>query len=205
MMLSKLMVVGIVGHMNSGKSTAARWFREKGFHELTFAHAMRNSMKEIGIPRNRENMQRFGSIMRNHWHPDVWVDALDQQVELIKRGFTNYEKVFGFPLHGGIVISDVRMLNELRWIKENRGFTIGLVTDLYTLYKRARTRPDRDPPKTMETFIESLKHLSERHIQQLLEGVDYQIASNHPSPEGLHEVIEKQVWPEIVKHFGWGI
>lgn len=196
-----LYVVGIIGHMNAGKSTAAKFFTDKGFIEVGFSHAMKEAMDIIGLPRTRENMQKFGTIMRERWSQDIWVKALEHRIEpwiSLDETFFERRNQHAIP---GFVIPDVRFINELHWIREQRGYSLGLVCPLEVMYARALGRPDRDPPESYESFLTSLEHHSEKHISYLLGGCSWQLQSDHNNPEELHKDIEERVWPRVQNHY----
>ena len=186
-----LIVVGFVGHMGAGKSTDTSYLmRKRGYADIGFSTAMKQTMDILHIPKTRANMQHFGTdLFREHWNDNIWVQNLEYRVSQHITQAKCRHQYFG-PLLG-IAIPDVRFDNEALWLKEVGGYLIGIDSDHQTLYGRAMERPDRDPPKSFKEFSLQLEHVSERAIQFLIEkGCDYLIHDNGISVKTLHENVE---------------
>lgn len=186
-----LLVVGFVGHMGAGKSTATRYLmRRRGFAEIGFSTAMKQTMQILHIPRTRANMQRYGTdLFRKHWNDNIWVQNLEHRATQHILQAKDRHPVFGTLL--GIAIPDVRFDNEALWLKQVGGYLIGIDSDPKALYARAMERPDRDPPKSFKEFGLQLEHISERAIQFLIEKrCDYLIHDNGISVDVLQKNVE---------------
>jgi hypothetical protein len=133
------MIVGILGLIGSGKNTVAQILVDDyGFEKVSFASSLKDAVAAIfGWPRHllegdtdqsrvwREQpdaywsrvmqhevtprwvLQHIGTdVMRNHFHKDIWVHSLIKRLEDPNKNF---------------VISDVRFLNEVDVIHDQKG------------------------------------------------------------------------------------
>ncbi len=114
-------VVGIVGRLNSGKGTASQVFIDEGYDDRAFADPLKRILHELfDIPKGvlwgpsenrtgevRQMLQELGTDFARKFRPDVWIDKMR---ETIKRSHRQ-----GAP---GIVITDVRFINEVEMLRE---------------------------------------------------------------------------------------
>jgi hypothetical protein len=100
--------VAFVGHMGSGKSTAANELIKLGYVKVSFADALKKLATEAcGMKeKNRELLQKLGVGIRQI-DPDFWVKAAFQ---VVKGANSIYKPV---------VIDDLRFPNELKACQEN--------------------------------------------------------------------------------------
>jgi hypothetical protein len=139
-MSSKPLVVGLIGKIGSGKSTAAEVFKQKGFVPYAFADPIKEICHQVfNIPRDvlwgpsekrtgevRQMLQHLGTDFARKFYPDIWVDKL---MEKIQRE--------DFPTS---VITDVRFPNEAERIIYELGGTLIEIT-----------RPNNHNTSTTET------------------------------------------------------
>lgn len=169
-------VIGLVGPKRAGKTTAAQALvRERGFVSVGFADALKELALKVnpiihpsGIPlephaqrlawwverygweyaKKRPHVRRFlqelGTGVRDIVGPDSWIDAwFERMVEARRAGAT------------GVVVPDVRFLNEAQQIRDEGGLLIRI------------TRPELDT---------SDQHISE--TDQLGIECDYEITND---------------------------
>lgn len=131
-----MILIGVIGFKKSGKDTFADYLvSQYGFKKYAFADPVKDicqvmfqleqqqlhdpDKKEMIDPRwmmsPRQMMQKIGTDMvRTMLGDDFWVHHMDLKVckEKAQR----------------IVISDVRFINEAKWIKDNHGVLIRIVS-----------------------------------------------------------------------------
>lgn len=139
------MILGLIGDCGSGKSTIAKAFSEKyGWQHLSFADTLKeevskhfspdNKLAPLKIPKEelgwngqdwsgpkseigRRALQAWGARKRSE-NKSHWID-------IVKKKITNKN----------VIISDVRYLNEIRWIKAQHG-TVGRVCRDTSVYEK---------------------------------------------------------------------
>ena len=109
------------GRMRSGKDTlATRLVTQYGFRQLAFGDALKASAHDIfpHVPRSPKPraLYQFMNVMRE-FQPDVWIKHVERSVEYALDRKTTQ----------GIVITDARQANEIKWARAN-GFKIVRVT-----------------------------------------------------------------------------
>lgn len=127
------MIIGLTGYQGSGKSEAAKYLHQKGFHRHNFKDALVKEMKEnlpgvisffgdlygmtvdelfenkpVGF---REQMQDYGTGVRRKDDPEYWIKQWAKN---------SYSPQL-------IVCDDVRFLNEADKVKERGGIIIRIV------------------------------------------------------------------------------
>lgn len=128
------MMIGLVGKARCGKSSVGRVLvREFGYLVYPMAGAIRKAIlsglpfvkaeflhdkKEEVIPElgvtGRKLLQTMGHDWGRSHNPDIWIEALDYELELMKVD------------HRKVVIDDVRYDNEVDYIKSKGGHIIGV-------------------------------------------------------------------------------
>ena len=120
-------IVGFIGNIKVGKTTAAKYLVEQGYVRLRFAQALKDMLEfGLNIPNEyidgskknepceqlcwrttRHAMMTLGTEWgRNMIHPDIWVKALERELFLeIEQGGYNF------------VIDDFRFLSEVEWLR----------------------------------------------------------------------------------------
>ena len=180
-------LIGLAGRARSGKSSIAEHLTAHyGYVQLAFADPIRETIeyalntpaeyievhKETPIPPHgksyRELAQTLGDWGRG-LRPDFWVLDLERRLNEL-RDYSTYELE-------GVVISDVRFINEAQWVRE-RG-------QLWHI-----TRPGQDPSQTREHSSElgiepmdgEVLICNSETLDDLCDHVDYLLASRFTSP-----------------------
>lgn len=154
-MTNPIKIIGFIGEIGSGKSTASSILSLHNFHPLSFALPLKSMLRSLGLSveqlygkeKNneidwcynktpRELMQTLGTEWgRNLVGPDFWVNCWVKSAE-------NYEK---------IVVDDIRFQNEFRMVKKLGGIIIRIL--------RPKTESNHD-------------HISEQFFQTMSSNFD---------------------------------
>jgi dephospho-CoA kinase len=182
------MIIGLSGHIKSGKSTAATLIKKynKTFDEKYFAYKLKyvaayltgddiknfesqsgkeEFLKEWGMTR-RTFLQQFGTeSLRNTFHEQIWVKAL----------FADYKP------HMNWIISDTRFINEANEIKKRKGKILRIERPFSLIY-----------PKEFNKFAsqsKSLRSITDKNFVKWLSKKDKNLYKKvtHPSEIGLDE------------------
>lgn len=134
-------VVAILGQLNSGKNTFANVFVRSGkFTPMAFADPIKIILQDLfhlttaelwgtsdeRTPRARELMQVFGTDFARKYHPEIWVEKMEERLYFCSQ----YGRDLCFP-HGfgpqtkeGVIITDVRFPNEARMLLDKYDATL---------------------------------------------------------------------------------
>ncbi|MCK5158183.1 MAG: AAA family ATPase [Candidatus Heimdallarchaeota archaeon] len=161
-------LLGITGHMGSGKSFAADYIAQR-YHCCKFqlSGKMREIAKELQIDATRDFLQGIGKFMRD-FDDDVWVRYVSNQIQ---------------SSESPVVIDDIRRANEITYLKRLGFKFIRLESDSSIRRKRIEKREkivisDSD-------WKRWAKHLTEIQVSEL--EVDAVIQNNGTE----EELIEK--------------
>ncbi|MHA1206882.1 MAG: AAA family ATPase [Candidatus Hodarchaeales archaeon] len=118
-------LLGITGHMGSGKSFAADYIAHR-YHcsKFRLSGKMREIAKELQIDATRDFLQGIGKFMRDY-DDDVWVRYVSNQIQ---------------SSESPVVIDDIRRANEISYLKHLGFKFIRLESDSYIRKKRIEKR-----------------------------------------------------------------
>jgi dephospho-CoA kinase len=125
---NKIMIIGLVGKLQSGKTTSVNFLKEKypNIIKLSFADLLKQMILNAGICTKEElwekktdfsrmMMQKIGTeIIRKQVSENFWVDAMIKKISDIQTTYKN----------SIIVIDDVRFKNEAALVKFFHGYLI---------------------------------------------------------------------------------
>ena len=127
-------LLGITGKAGSGKSTAAEYLVQNGWHRIKFADPLKDMLRAIGLDNRhiegelkelpcdilsgatpRHAMQTLGTEWgRGMIHPDLWIDLARRKISLAMASGLS------------VVVDDVRFENEAQVIRDLGGMVLGL-------------------------------------------------------------------------------
>ncbi|MHA1443387.1 MAG: AAA family ATPase [Candidatus Hodarchaeales archaeon] len=162
-------LLGITGHMGSGKSFAADYIAQRHhYSKFRISGKMREIAKELQIDATRDFLQGIGKFMRD-FDDDVWVRYVSTQIQ---------------SSESPIVIDDIRRANEISYLKRMGFKFIRLESDSSIRKKRIEKKGD---------FIISdsdwkkwSQHLTEIQVSEL--EVDTVIENNGTEKELLNKI-----------------
>ncbi len=162
-------LLGITGHMGSGKSFAADYIAQR-YHCCNFrlSGKMREIAKELQIDATRDFLQGIGKFMRD-FDDDVWVRYVSNQIQ---------------SSESPVVIDDIRRANEITYLKRLGFKFIRLESDSSVRKKRIEKRgnfviSDSD-------WTRWSQHLTEIQVSEL--EVDTVIENNGTEKELLNKL-----------------
>jgi dephospho-CoA kinase len=161
--------IALTGKFRSGKDSVGHHLYIKyGFDRVAFgdelkrqAHTAFPWISELNKPRSL--YQQYGQLMRQI-DPDIWIKHAERAI----KGTIDFRVNCGKE-RIGIVLTDVRQLNEIDWCRRN-GFTIVRVT-APDEHRLARATAEGD------TFTKAeLAHETEQHVDKFI--VDFEIVND---------------------------
>jgi hypothetical protein len=158
-------VVAIAGKLNSGKGVVGDAFTDLGFARRSFADPIKMTIHEMfDIPKEqlwgpsenrtgeiRQMLQHLGTEFGRHFRPDVWVDKMRKEIMVCRSK--------DYP---GIVIPDLRFVNEAKMLREHKGIIVNVfrpdsgdheVESAVT--HRSETEIDEIPSEWITTWIQN--------------------------------------------------
>lgn len=187
-------LIGLVGKLNSGKSTAARLLTKWGFISFSCADPLKFALQDIfDIPSAvlwgpsemrtgevRQMLQELGTDFSRKFRPNIWVEKLAGRIQS-----WHFLKTDPYAMYDddacraatGIIVPDVRFPNEADMVKELGGTLIKIV---------------RDPAMTNEN-TEALTHESETSVDLISESEFTHLIVNNGSLIDLEESINNIV------------
>ncbi|MFW9905271.1 MAG: AAA family ATPase [Candidatus Thorarchaeota archaeon] len=152
-------LIGLTGHMGSGKSTAAEYIAQKyGFVRMRISGKMREISQELELEITRDLLQGIGKFFRA-FDDDVWIRYLGKKIQ------TSNES---------IVIDDIRRMNEVEYLK-SLGFKI-IRIESSSETRKMRIENHMNKKISDQDWRRWSNHLTEIQVTQL--PVDYTIRNN---------------------------
>jgi hypothetical protein len=187
-------LVGLVGKLNSGKSTVARLFTKWGFISFSSADPLKFALQDIfDIPNDvlwgpsemrtgevRQMLQELGTDFARKFRPNIWVEKLAGRIQS-----WHFLKIDPYDMYEddicraatGVIVPDIRFPNEADMVKEFGGTLIKIV---------------RDPTMTNEN-TEALTHESETSVDLISESEFTHLIVNNGSLLDLEESVNNIV------------
>jgi dephospho-CoA kinase len=152
-------LIGITGHMGSGKSAAAEYIAQKyGFVRMRISGKMREISQELGLEITRDLLQGIGKFFRE-FDDDVWIRYLGRKIQ------TSTDS---------IVVDDIRRMNEVEYLK-SLGFKI-IRIESSSETRKMRIEARMNKKISNQDWERWSSHLTEIQVTQL--PVDYTITNN---------------------------
>lgn len=124
-------IIGITGPFGSGKTTAAKFFEEKGFTSVVLSSFLRDELRSSGKELTRKNLQDLGNLWREKNGRGVLASkALEYSSK------NKMEK---------IVVDGIRNLGEIEELKKNSKFVLlGVFADREIRFNRIKAMTGRE-------------------------------------------------------------
>lgn len=173
-------VIGITGHQVAGKDTIADYLNTKGFSKYTMGDILREEMKELGLPQDRDSMNKYSTeIKLKHGN-----DYLAQQI--IKK------------ISGNSTIPGIRSIGEVETLRKELGDNFILLSVDAPIEKRfgwAQERKREGDEISFEKFKEQQEkernHPSGAHrIDKVMEMADI-VIENDGTKEDLYKKVDE--------------
>ncbi len=131
------MIIGLFGKKGAGKDYYAKNFLLNQLKGNTLIVSFADSLKLFALEqklftfdelyvnkskKSREWMQWYGTDIKRNQDPDYWINNLKNTIKINQlRGIDNF------------IITDVRFLNEIKWIKSEGGLIYKIVDPDYCI------------------------------------------------------------------------
>lgn len=150
-------VIGLVGEAAAGKGTVASFLTEKyGASIHTFSSSMKECVKRLHLPVNRENLSAFSTLTRQAFGEDLYARVVAKDCETDDHPF--------------IVVDGIRLEADMTVLKGFPGFHLIYVTAPVELrWQRARGRGEKEGEAEMslDEFKEQEKLPTETAIKAI--------------------------------------
>ncbi len=135
-----MLIIGLVGSFGSGKSTVAKYLKEKGFFSVRLSKIIEEEIikNNLGSIKDRKTLQDVGNNLRKEFGANI----------LMKRALAKAEKE-GAKKN---VIDGIRNVDEIKYAKKQGKavYIIGVSADWNVRFKRQKERLDRKVLSTKE-------------------------------------------------------
>lgn len=164
-----MIIIGLIGPMASGKSTATEYIA-KEYHAATyrFSDIMRDLLQRLYLPSSRDNLIQISIVLRQEFGHDLFAKAMAEDIKHDKQN--EY-----------IVVEGIRREEDIAYLKLLPNFhMVGVTGEIQTRYHRLTSRHEKsdDQQKTYEDFVADHERETEKSIVPLMEKVEYLIHNN---------------------------
>ncbi len=161
-------IIGLVGDMGSGKSTAAAYIVEKyGATRYSFSDMLKYILEYLKQPITRNNLIDLFLVLAPRFGEDVLARPMKETVAA--------------DSHPVIVVESIRREADIAELRSLPGFIlVGISCDLRARYERIHTRGQRsdDAEKSFEEFVKDHEKKTETDIPEMVAGADYRIEND---------------------------
>lgn len=179
---SDKLIIGLAGEMGSGKSTAAKYFKDEYNADVfSFSGSLRAVTKTMAIIENRENLQNLSTILRREFGEDIMSQAILKKVSESKKSF--------------IVVEAVRRIEDMACFKDFKNAIVFIDGgDLKNRSNRISKRSENidDKKKTKEQLKKEQKKEAENKIKGLEKKADF-VIKNTGSLSDFYKEIDRMI------------
>ncbi len=158
-------IIGLVGHLASGKGTAAKYLVERhGAVGLRFSDSLRETLAIYDQPNTRDNMQELSTLLRQRFGENVLARAIAKKARSLGAGL--------------VVVDGVRRLTDLDGLSELANFVLVAVdADQRVRYRRYidRSENEGDRETTFEQFSQQDVAEAEEQIPEVMRHAKFTI------------------------------
>ncbi len=173
------LIIGLVGEIASGKTTATDYLVEKyGAEPYKFSSMLRDILSRLHLETTRENLQKLSTAVRQLFGDNVMSKAISQDLS----GATT----------SLIVAEGIRRLSDIEYLKELSNFVVVAIdADARTRYERITQRSENadDRAKTWDAFVHESQQEPEQKIREVMSDAKY-VLDNNGSIEEFHAQID---------------
>ncbi len=173
-------ILGLVGEMATGKSTITDYLKSKrGAVSFRFSDMLRDVLDRMYIEKDRANLQKISTILRQDFGDDIMSKVIAQDVK-------NSDSTF-------IIVEGIRRPSDIDYLKALPEFKcVAISTEERTRFERLTQRSENpdDQNKTWEQFQIDGKQESESKIKEIAQQADF-IIDNNGSFEELYAQVDK--------------
>jgi len=131
--------VGIIGRNGSGKTTLCAYLESKGFTQLSLSSVVRNHVKRLGLPEERDILIAHANQLKEQHGLDYFAKRSAQVAK--ERGLT------------AVVYDSIRHPLELKYLQTLGVKMIGIEVPIDIRYKRICNRKNQTDFVSFEQFV----------------------------------------------------
>lgn len=164
---SKKIIIGLVGEMGSGKSTAMNYLADRyGASRHSFSFMLKHILEYLCLPITRDNLIDMFLVLAPRFGEGVLAKPMKKAVEADTNNL--------------IVVESIRRPADITELKTLPNFyLIGLVTDQRTRYERTYNRGERSDDKiSYEDFVKEHERQTEIYVADMVTAADFKIENN---------------------------
>lgn len=174
-----MIIIGLIGQMASGKSTATSYI-EKKYQAACyrFSDIMRDLLQRLHLPSSRDNLIQISIRLREEFGNDLFAKAM--ALDIKDSNGQNY-----------IVVEGIRREDDIVYLKDLPNFhLVGITGDIEIRYQRltSRTENSDDQEKTFRDFVADHERETEKSIIPLMDKVEYLIDNNRTIEDLYNEI-----------------
>lgn len=181
-MTSSVYYVGFVGRNGSGKSTACKYFVEKGFVLRSLSDVIRDSLKKRSTIISRDALRAEGNRIRKSKGNTFLAE-------------TCYQHSLEFYPNKSVVFDSIRNVHEVIFLKSIGAKIVGIESELMHRYQRIQSRKHDTDKVSLNTFkehdeAEESNSDAKQSIRQVLAQCSFTL-NNDASLDVFHQHLEE--------------
>ncbi len=128
-------IIGLTGTNCAGKGEAAEFLKKKGFAYFSLSDLIRDKLQKQDIELSRNNMIRYGNLMRKEGGPDILARLVMKKVK------------------GPAIIDSIRNPKEIEYLQKQKNFILlAIDAPIETRYIRAKKRGRDESASSLQEF-----------------------------------------------------
>ncbi len=171
-------IIGLTGTNCAGKGEAAEFLKKKGFAYFSLSDLIRDKLQKQDIELSRNNLIRYGNLMRKEGGPDILARLVMKKVK------------------GPAIIDSIRNPKEVEYLQKQKKFILlAIDAPIETRYIRAKKRGRDESASSLQEFKdkeaeEMTSKEKNQQLQNCIKMADH-IIINAGSLADFHSKLEK--------------
>lgn len=183
---SKKIILGFVGELGSGKTTASKYLIKKykaGYHQ--YSGILSDIANRLYLEKSRNNLQKLSLALRQTFGQDILAKTITQEVEKDK------SKI--------VLVDGIRRFPDIKYLKKLQHFSLVYLTaDLNLRFQRIKKRKEKpgDSQKSFKQFQKEEKNEADRMIKIVAKKAHFTVTNNttfNHLYQQLDEIISKLI------------
>lgn len=174
-------VIGLTGNIGAGKTAVSDHLHKKyGADQLRFSQILMDVLERLYLPKDRNNLQTLGEVVRKTFGSDVVVNAFKKDLEKSRSQV--------------VVVDGIRYMDEVDMLRSfDNSFLLFMDAPARTRYERAVKRGEKGESKiSFDEFLKMEQRGTEKNLPEIKKAADY-VIENDGSMDALLKKIDSIV------------